>query len=147
MNPTIGTRLALLRRWLSLSIDETVRILDVDRPTIYDWQRGQTPDEADLRRLQELFDIGRGWRDRSSSPVGPRGRLVLDGETASLETLLRASLIDRAAVEALLDRLSIMPVRERAAELAHRHGFPSLSPEEAEANIERETSSIGAARN
>ena len=36
-------RVLLIRRWLSLSVAEAARVLGVQRPTIYAWERGDVP--------------------------------------------------------------------------------------------------------
>lgn len=140
---SLATRLSLVRRWLSLSVSETARVLHVARPTIYAWQSGQVPNEVKQHRVQELYEVGRSWRDLSSVPVGTRRKLVLPGERYSLVSLLEADTIDRAAIERLLAKVDAMSGRRTATQMAKEHGFGALSSEEAAANIERESQSVG----
>jgi transcriptional regulator with XRE-family HTH domain len=143
---TTADRVLLLRRWFSLSVAETARVLGVQRPTIYSWQEGKTPATAkNLERLRVIFDLAREWRQMSSDPVGHQRKEPLGPGGCTLVDLLSRDEIVRARVTETMRRISEKMERDRAqrpasgAELAKRLGFKPLSEVEATENVVRES--------
>lgn len=137
-----GQMLAAIRAHLSLTITETASALQVERPTVYAWLRGQwEPHEQNRRRLHRLFDLAFYWSRGSKAPLGTRLRDA-DARGTSLLDLLRAERWDEARnwLTALW-KVGPVPtpgqplsVREALA----RHGLSSRVPRGAE-EIDRVT--------
>lgn len=142
---TTAERVLLVRRWFSLSVAETARVLKVQRPTIYSWQQGNAPAAGkNIERLRAIFHLAREWRAISSEPVGSRRKEPIGPDDSTLVDLLSARRLSQAAVSEALKRIAVTIERERTrrvasgADLAKRFGFKSMSENEARTNIARE---------
>jgi hypothetical protein len=138
-------RVLLLRRWFSLSVAETARVLQVQRPTIYSWQDGRAPaGSRHLERLGEIFDLAREWRSMSPEPVGNRRKEPLGPSGRTLVDLLSTAEIPRARVRETMRRIAAAQQQRRrpasGAELAKRFGFKPLRESEVAENVARATS-------
>lgn len=142
---TTADRVLLVRRWFSLSVAETARVLKVQRPTIYSWQQGNAPAAGkNVERLRAIFDLAREWRAISGEPVGPRRKEPIGPDDSTLVDLLSARRLSQAAVSEALKRIAVTIERERkrrvasGADLAKRFGFNAMSESEATINVARE---------
>jgi DNA-binding XRE family transcriptional regulator len=137
-------RVLLLRRWLSLSVAEAARVLGVQRPTVYAWERGDVPAQKNVARLRALFDLASHWRSLSHEPVAVLRKEVVTNDGKTLVALLseRRLRVDtiRSAMTSLLSMqkqgLAARPLS--GAELGQRFGFRPLAPQEAARNVARE---------
>ena len=137
-------RVLLIRRWLSLSIAETARVLGVQRPTVYAWERGEGPAQKNADRLRVLFELASHWRSLSDEPVGTLRKEVVTPDGKTLVELLADRRIDREIIRAAMTSLVAMQQKEIAArplsgeDLAKRFGFRPLTPSGATRNVARE---------
>lgn len=137
-------RVLLLRRWLSLSVAESARVLGVQRPTVYAWERGEVPAQKNVNRLLALFDLANHWRSLSEEPVGALRKEAVGPDGETLVALLSEGRLRRDAIRSAMTKLCSMQKKELAArplsgtELAQRFGFRPLTPEGVARNVGRE---------
>lgn len=64
------TRLSFTREWLSLNISQLAAVLNVTRPTVYDWLSGDRSPHADnALRIKQVYDLAREWEASSGVPL------------------------------------------------------------------------------
>ncbi len=137
-------RVLLLRRWLSLSVAEAARVLEVQRPTVYAWERGDVPAQKNAARLATVFDLASHWRSLSDEPVGALRKEAVTSDGKTLVMLLSERRLRVDAIKTAMTRILALQHKERAAqplsgaELAQRFGFRPLTPQAAARNVARE---------
>lgn len=63
-------RLSFAREWLSLNISQLAAVLDVTRPTVYDWLSGErSPHPENALRIKQVYDLAREWESASGIPL------------------------------------------------------------------------------
>lgn len=144
-NPvTTSDRVLLIRRWLSLSVAEAARVLGVQRPTIYAWERGDVPAQKNVARLGALFDLASHWRSLSDEPVGALRKEVVTNDGKTLVALLSERRLRADTIKSAMTSLLSMQKQEVSSrplsgtELAQRFGFRPLTPPGAARNVARE---------
>jgi len=132
-----------IRTRLSLSITELSVILDVKRPTIYSWLRGDSqPHARNLERISFLHQISQRWYDLSGRPLRRHLRHAFDDNGTTLFGLLKKDDLDFEEIEKHLLALAELPVSPKLSsmkELAARYGFPAGPNPESEASWELES--------
>jgi DNA-binding transcriptional regulator YiaG len=137
-------RVLLLRRWLSLSVAEAARVLGVQRPTVYAWERGDVPAQKNVARLRTLFDLANHWRSLSDEPVGALRKEVVTNDGKTLVALLSERRLRADVIRSAMTGLLSMQNQDHAArplsgaELAQRFGFRPLAPHGVDRNVARE---------
>jgi hypothetical protein len=138
-------RVLLIRRWLSLSIAEAARVLFVQRPTVYAWERGDVPGKKNAERIRAVFELASHWRAISEEPLGGlRKELLGTRNGKSLVDLLSEARLRVDTIKSAMTVLLAMRTPAQAsrplsgAELAQRFGFRPLTAQDAARNIERE---------
>ncbi len=120
---------AHVRSELSLSITELAAILDVQRPTIYAWLRGDSqPQQRNVDRLTFLYRISTRWADSSIRPLGRHLRHAFGDEGKTLFELLRDDDPDLDEIEKHLAALvQLQPPKQIPSmkKLADKHGLPT----------------------
>jgi DNA-binding transcriptional regulator YiaG len=138
---TAEEQLEAIQDALSLSVSRIADILNVTRPTIYAWTRGeviQPRDPADANRLRRLYQVARRWQELSDVEAGSFVSLALGDGKPSLLSLLAASKWDDAAIDNALNSLADH-LRERAAlRDAQRRGLAEAPISAEQIAIERE---------
>lgn len=113
-NPSSGERkpigvpiqLVTIRQELSLSVTDLARALQVERPTIYAWMRGQArPHQSNLKKINYLMDLAEEWKHLSNRPMGTLNAERLSGGQSFLD-LLGASSVGPGELRAALRELS-----------------------------------------
>ena len=137
-------RVLLIRRWLSLSVAEAARVLGVQRPTVYAWERGEVPAQKNVARLRSVFELADRWRSISKEPVGALRKEVVTADGKTLVALLSERRLRLDAIKSAMTSLRSMQEEESAArplsgaELAERFGFRPLTPGGASRNVASE---------
>jgi hypothetical protein len=125
-------QIAGIQRYLSLNVTDLSSTLRVGRPTIYAWMRGVQPQDAHLRRIEQVYRIARSWRAMSSSPIGTYLAVRL-GSGGSLLTQLADETLDEGAINGsfagIKAALNNKPRRESILQAAKRHGLRSTTSE------------------
>ena len=114
-----------IRSALSLSITELSAILDVKRPTIYSWLRGDSqPHSINLERIAILHQISKRWNELSGRQLRRHLRHAFDKNGTTLFGLLKKDDLNMDEIENHLIALASLPsaeklpsVRELSAEL------------------------------
>lgn len=56
-------QLSIIKSHLGLSITNLAIVLHVQKSTIYQWLSGTVPEQANIQRLNDLYEIALAWRD------------------------------------------------------------------------------------
>lgn len=132
----VAAAVADIRSMLSLSITDLSSILDVKRPTIYSWLRGDAqPHAKNLERISSLHQISQSWSRLSGRPMRRHLRHAFDGQGVTLLELLKVDDLDFVEIEQHLSALSQLPASPKPAamkDIAVAHGLPTKSNPDAE---------------
>ena len=125
-----------IRALLSLSITELSAILDVKRPTIYSWLRGDSqPHPRNLERIAFLHQISQRWDELSGRPLRRHLRHAFDENGTTLFSLLKSDELDFDEIDKHLLALSKLPSSQKlpsTKELSAKHGLSSEAHPDAE---------------
>jgi len=116
-----------IRSMLSLSITELSAILDVKRPTIYSWLRGDSqPHPRNFERIAFLHQISQRWDELSGRPIRRHLRYAFGENGTTLFGLLKSDDLDFDEIEKHLHALSKLPASKilpSMKELSVEHGL------------------------
>jgi transcriptional regulator with XRE-family HTH domain len=133
------TRLNEVRARLSLNMRQLASALHVGRPALYRWYEGVTPNDGNLRRIKDLYDIAVRWSKLSSSPVG-KNLVTPIGEGGSLVSLLSATQLEEERINRLLT--TILRSQQDQIDRRARSGYRSPSSIIAERGYRRSASDL-----
>ena len=144
--PYTVEQLSDFRKILGLNVSELANVLRGQRPTIYQWQRGNKLRPKNAHRLGELHTLAVQYRDKGISNASRYLHVPQDG-APSLFDLLNADILDKQAITSVLDKVLARQarsstLRKRTSAAVEKHGFEDVSPEEQDANLEQHSSSI-----
>ena len=132
----VAAAVADIRAMLSLSITELSAILDVKRPTIYSWLRGDSqPHPRNLERIAFLHQISQRWDELSGRPLRRHLRHAFDENGTTLFSLLKSDELDFDEIDKHLLALSKLPSSQKlpsTKELSAKHGLSSEAHPDAE---------------
>lgn len=112
---------------LSLSVTELAAILDVKRPTIYAWRRGEaSPQEKNVKRLALLVQIAKHWVELSDEPLYRRLRHAFDTDGRTLFGMLKSERLDMREIKKHLQKLASLPT-SRPVSMRELAGSNALS--------------------
>ena len=123
----VAAAVAEIRSTLSLSITELSAMLDVKRPTIYSWLRGDSlPQSRNLERIAVLHQISRRWDELSGRPLRRHLRHAFSENGTTLFGLLKRDDLAFDEIEKHLLALAKLPASQKLPsmkELAAGHGL------------------------
>ncbi len=103
-----------IRSTLSLSITELSAILDVKRPTIYSWLRGDSqPHPSNLDRIAILHQISQRWNQLSGKQLRRHLRHAFDENGTTLFGLLKSDDLNFDEIEKHLLALVKLPASQK----------------------------------
>lgn len=112
---------------LSLSVTELAAILDVKRPTIYAWRRGEaSPQEKNVQRLALLVQIAKHWVELSDEPLYRRLRHAFDTDGRTLFGMLKSERLEMREIKEHLQKLASLPT-SRPVSMRELAGSNALS--------------------
>ena len=127
---------AHIRTELSLSITDLATMLDVQRPTIYAWLRGDSqPQQRNIDRLKFLYRVSNRWAKLAGRPLGRQLRHAFGENGKSLFELLKDEAPDFEEIANHLAALAKLPPPKRLSsmkELAEKHGLRTEPHQDAE---------------
>jgi DNA-binding transcriptional regulator YiaG len=145
---TIPQEVATIRHFLSLNVSNLATVLRVKRPTIYDWQRGDSkPHASNLKRLNGIYSLAEEWKKRSGVPLGDLLSSPLNDGSTLLESLSTEDIdpigLSLKMQELVTKREKILaqkgPQVRSLSSIADELGFSPMSPEEGQRSIDGET--------
>jgi len=132
----VAAAVADIRSMLSLSITELSAILDVKRPTIYSWLRGDSqPHPRNLERISFLHQISQRWDELSGRPLRRHLRHAFDENGTTLFGLLKSDDLEFDEIEKHLLALAKLPAAKKPPsmkELSAKHGLSTEAHPDAE---------------
>lgn len=132
----VAAAVADIRSMLSLSITELSAILDVKRPTIYSWLRGDSqPHPRNLERIAFLHQVSQRWDELSGRPLRRHLRHAFDENGTTLFGLLQSDDLDFDEIEKHLLALAKLPASQKLPsmkELSAKHGLSTEARPDAE---------------
>ncbi len=132
----VPAAVADIRSVLLNSITELSAILDVKRPTIYSWLRGDShPHPRNLERIASLHQISQRWSELSGRPLRRHLRHAFDENGTTLFSLLKSDELDFDEIEKHLLAIAKLPSSQRlpsTKELSAKHGLSTETHPDAE---------------
>ncbi len=136
---SVADIVAEVRERLSLSVTELAAILQVGRPTVYAWLRGESdPHQRNLDRLEDLKRIAADWWTLAGRPVYRHLRHTFDESGRSLFGMLKADQFEPSHIREHLERLAQLPEKRPISvkELATKHGISAEPKSDSEGDRE-----------
>lgn len=112
-----------MRESLGLNLSDFALTLDVSRPTLYAWLRGEVPNRTNRVRIEQLSRIADAWSRARLGPMHGFWSLPADTAGARLKSLLTADDLSVDAFDALLARLVAEQQRPLPPRTTRRLGF------------------------
>jgi len=126
----VAAAVADIRSMLSLSITELSAILDVKRPTIYSWLRGDSqPHPRNLERIALLHQISQRWDELSGRPLRRHLRHAFDENGTTLFGLLKSDDLEFDEIEKHLLALAKLPAAQKPPSMKELSAKRGLSTE------------------
>ena len=134
-------QVSMIKIQLGLSVSDLANVLQVRRPTVYQWLSGSEPRRNNLARLNSLYKVALEWRELSNEKPGTYIKAsMLDGR--SLMDLLCEDEININQISALLYRInerlsSEAPAKSRRsiAKRLSQKGYDQPSKDEQNENL------------
>ncbi len=102
----IPEQLAFIQYQFSMNVSELSDGLNVSRPTVYAWLRGESdPHGRNAKRIDSLYRLACEWRLMSAVPMGHLRRQQFP-DSSPFVTLISADDIDTANLRAVLQKVS-----------------------------------------
>jgi len=121
---------------------QLAKMVNVSRPTIYNWYEGMPPEVENLRRLNVVAGLARDWEDLIAS----RAALTETADGAMLIEALSQENLDVSALRSALAQTALRQTPEQVADKRRRKILAqTLAGEsfEARADIARERTAAG----
>ena len=137
----IARQVRELQAALSINKSELARILQVSRPTVYDWLDGGEPNAGNVSRIRTLVRLVSECRVSANNPLVPRFvRSALESGDRSLLELLGEEMIDEVTVKDVIRRAKALgdamdARREEREGRLREAGFEEVDDEQRRANL------------
>lgn len=138
---TPAARLAIIRRWFSLTVTDLADVMRVKRPTVYAWLASRsTPQPSNLTRMRRLHNLARAWRRLAGRPMGKLLHESPGGQHSVLALLASASLDDARLLATFNALASSVPAgRSKLSQMATDAGLPATPHDEPDRSFDNET--------
>ena len=129
----IDTAISSIRSLFSLTITELADVLEVKRPTVYSWLRGDSqPHASNLARIREILSMAKFFKSLNIEPARDLVRRSLTDEGKSLLDLLKSCPLNKTEIKSLMSKIALIaPLRIKKASineiLEKADGKPVLS--------------------
>ena len=136
----VPTQLAHLAHWLSVNKSQISQIMQVSRPTLYEWLGGGMPSDANRMRLAGLLKLLAQSGLSNSSALDARFvRQPLEDGVSLLDVLSRSDLVESEVLRCVgairsLERVARQRELRRSEKFASR-GFETVSSEARRSNL------------
>jgi DNA-binding XRE family transcriptional regulator len=111
-------KIAGIKHYLSLNMSDLATVLNVARPTVYQWERGPGALRSKHRlRIDAVYKAARAWRALSSAPMGAFVREPL-AEGRNMLELLSGDLESPAIRDAMLQTKELQDRTEKRLTVA-----------------------------
>lgn len=131
-----------LRKYMGFNISELAKILQVKRPTIYEWIAGKFPSYKNQDRLDLIYTFCQRWMEKKVGKIGRHMYRNVTKDNKSLMDLFEADDFDRLQINAALDLVASIiskTIKERSEidKILKSEGFEPISKEEQKARLMR----------
>jgi DNA-binding transcriptional regulator YiaG len=130
---------AEIKSKMGLNILEMAAILQVSRPTVYNWLES---DDVDIKkehkeRLSTIYKICKTWSRKHLGRLGIYLHQSTGNNNVSLFELLKSDKLDQAKIQYYLEHIANLMLKKRKSEEEHdallrKQGFEPVSKEEME---------------
>ena len=136
-----------LRKHMGFNISELARIIQVKRPSIYEWLELKSPNPKNQERLDLIYSFYQYWKEKDVGKIGQYMYRKITQDGRSLMDLLEEDNIDETQVNETLDIIaaSLLKVaKENAARdvLLESKGFKPISKDEQRSRLMKLTRKI-----
>ena len=95
-----------LRRHMGFNISELAKIMQVKRPTIYEWLTGKPPNRKSQNRLDEIYDFCQRWTEKKAGKLGRYIYRKITQDNKCLMELLEDDVLDTLQINGALDLIA-----------------------------------------
>ena len=139
MLPAAHEQLSRIKQIMGLNILEIAAILQVSRPTVYDWLESKQTriHKENQNRLNSIYAVCKTWEANDLGCLGSHLHKPAGTENVSLFDLLKSDSLNMNEINRYLDNIAKLISRKRQEDQAHeallkKHGFEPTSKEEIE---------------
>ncbi len=126
-----------LKQILELNVLELAAVLQVSRPTIYEWQNTEEIKlhSKNQERLNNLFAVSEAWKVKQAGSLGSYLHKTINQYKKSLFSLLTSEYLDLKKINQYLDDLATHLRAKQDKDRAHdallkEHGFEPISKDD-----------------
>lgn len=102
---SISDRILVLKNTFNLTISDIAKVLDLQRPTIYQWMKGSAvPRDCNVLKLNKLYELALSLKSGTQALTRQQITTPLEGGATVLE-LLQDEAFDRVVLEKHIQRL------------------------------------------
>jgi len=129
-----------LRQYIGFNISELSDILQVKRPTIYEWLNGHEPSKKKQQRLDNLYELLSHFFNKNTLPM--KGFIYRTLDRKNLFLLLKQDNLNEEAIKEMLQNIqrsliNLKEEKEKHDEKLKKHGFSPISLKQKEAFINK----------
>lgn len=134
-------RIEYLRDKVNFNISQLATILNVKRPTIYEWLEDRNPSRKNLLRLDAIYALFSGWDEKIESRMGSYFYKKWDGDQSLYDVLTMEVIDQKQAAEYISKIQSVLLINQEARrkrqEIRDREGFEPVDQEQKERVLRR----------
>jgi hypothetical protein len=124
-----------LRSYMGFNISELAKILQVQRPAIYEWLEGKLPNRRNQNRLDSIYEFCRGWLEKDVGKLGRYTYRKITQDNKSLMELLEQNELSVIRIHNALDLIADVIIKtkrrlEAKDRLLKDEGFKPISSKE-----------------
>jgi len=124
-----------LRSLMGFNILELSKIFKVQRPTIYEWLAGKSPNIKNRNKLNQIYKICQIWLKKDIGKLGGYLHQKSINNITSLMDLFEKDILDESAINKIFDLMakSIIKTKQRFEEMDNflkSNGLKDLSIKE-----------------
>lgn len=131
-----------LKLSMGFNILELAAVLNVSRPTIYDWieSKKTTIHKKNQKRLHLIYEISKTWESKNTGQLGSYLHKPLGVTNISLFDLLKSENLNSGEIDSYLDSIAQAKLKKRQTNEAHeallkKHGFEPISKDDMEERL------------
>lgn len=137
-------QVSVIKQSFGLNITDLADVLNVKRPTVYEWLSGKEPRRSNQERIYQLYELASGWQNSNGYNLSKYvHNPIHDGK--SLYDFLSSEIIDSEKIIFVLNKLrDQINVSKMGSinEILRSRGFSDLSVDEQENSISHVSSSV-----
>ncbi len=140
---SVPEQLAHIQKFLGLNVLALASILQVSRPTIYEWldSKESTIRKKNQERLYSIYKISKKWARKNLGLINSYLHKPIGSAQSSLFSLLKSNELNVSEIDQCLVEIEKFIIKKRKKDKAHNdlllnHGFEPVSQEHIDDNLD-----------